>query len=180
MTIRGRAGRAAIVGLVINLVGIALIQYWGGVDELQATTSSAAFTMKATELGNDVRLSSLADIAIFVPGYVLLFAGLFSLIGLTRRAGSTVRRLARIGFGLIVAGAMADQLENIALQLSLGTVDIDASDSADVVDPAGWLISLLRSAYLIKNTALIGAALLLLALALVLILASLAQRRAEA
>ena len=38
-----KAWLVAILGLVLSLVGIALIQSWGGVDELQSTTSPSDF-----------------------------------------------------------------------------------------------------------------------------------------
>ena len=78
----------------------------------------------ANDLGNDVRLASWADILLYVPGYLLLFVGVFALLQLATNTPPDVRFLAAIGGGLAVAAAVADQLENLFLQLSLGTVDL--------------------------------------------------------
>ena len=162
----------AAAALVLSLIGVGFVQSWGGVDALQATTSSPAFAAKASELGNDVRLASWADSLVFVPGYLLLLLALFHLAETSTRAGDLSRWLAAIGGGMAVAGAVADQVENAVLQLSLGAVDVDA----DVVDPAGWLIATLRAAYWVKFATLTVAVLALMGLGALLSVAWVKER----
>lgn len=128
--------RAKIVaGICLCLLAVYLMQQNGNVTSIQQATSAEAFAERAYEGGNGLRIASLVDALLYVPGYVLLFFGILG------RYEHTVADWAR---KLLIGGAVADQIENISLQLGMGRVDLDAGGTDGVVDPAGWLITVLR------------------------------------
>lgn len=143
-----------LAGLGLCLLGLYLMQTTASVVIIQQSTSSAQFAQRAAEGGNGLRFSSLIDSIIYVPGYVLLFLGLVAKYD--DPIATWVRRL-------LVTGAIADQIENVSLQLALGRADLDAGET---IDPAGWLIVVLRIASTLKWLLL---ALMMLALLAVVI-----------
>jgi hypothetical protein len=152
--------RSIGIGSVLVVVGVVLIRHWGGL-AIQGTGTTEEFARTALEQGNAVRYASLADIVVFVPGYVLVFLGAY---GYARRAPGFRRRGAVVGGWMVVAGAVVDQTENVLLQLGLGTVDLDAPDA--VLQPAEWLVDAALVAYYVKNFLLLFSAVILLALAM--------------
>ena len=146
------------LGLVLVVVGGGLIQGWGGL-AIQGTTTTREFARTALEQGNDVRWASLADIFVFVAGYVLVLLGAYAY---ARRAPGIRYRAAVVGGWLVVGGAVADQAENVLLQLGLGAVDLDAPAAA--LHPAEWLVDAALVAYYVKNFLLLFSAVVLLAL----------------
>lgn len=130
-----------VAGLGLCLLAVFLMQRLGNVIDLQQSTSSDQFAASAYEGGNSLRWSSLADAFLYVPGYVLLFIGLL---------GRYEHTVADWGRRLLIGGAVADQVENLTLQLGMGRVNLDAGGSDGVVDPAGWLIGVLRISSMLK------------------------------
>jgi len=64
---RKRWSRPAVVsaaGLLLAIVGLVVSNAWGGVDSIQAATSSEEFATLAHEQGNQVRWASWADIVL--------------------------------------------------------------------------------------------------------------------
>ncbi len=143
-----------VAGIGLCLLAVFLMQSNGNVLPLQQSTSPEQFAERAYEGGNGLRVSSLIDAFLYVPGYVLLFLGLLG------RYEHTVAEWAK---KFLIGGAVADQIENTTLQLAMGRVDLDAGGTDGAVNPAGWLISVLRISSTLKW--------LLLALAIVAVFA---------
>lgn len=143
------------VGAVLSVVGLGLILLWGNVTDVQAASNPAEFITATLNHDNSLRLASWADILVFVPGYTLLVLGVLTRIVSGEGVLSCVRRGANVGRVVIVAAAIADQVENILVRLAIGNVDLAADGPSDIVDPSESLISALRAAYLTK-TILLG------------------------
>ncbi len=126
-----------LIGLGLCFLAVFLMQQWGTLAGIQQASSAEQFATRAYDGGNSLRLSSLADAFLYVPGYVVLFLGLLA------RHEHTVADWAT---KLLIGGAVADQIENVSLQLAMGTVDLDAAGTAGVVAPAGWLLAIIRMA----------------------------------
>lgn len=155
--------RTAFVGLGITLIGLFLSQAFGGVADLQAATSPDEFGAVADEIGSGVRWASWVDILVIVPGYTLLLGGLLLLLA---RTGPSFVPSAKVGLRLLGAGVVFDQIENAALQVGLGTVDLDQPGADEIVDPAGWLIAVLQGAYWLKWICLLSVVVIIVGLVL--------------
>lgn len=138
-----------VAGLLLAVIGMALILGWGNVTEVQRATSSEEFSEIAHRLGNDVRLASWADIILFVPGNALLLGGLLALYR-SPLSSPANQRLSSMGTKALLAEVVVDQIENLALMTGLGRVDLSGATPGDVVDPSGLIITVLRIANLTK------------------------------
>lgn len=156
-----RPQTAVALGLVLAVVGGVLIQVWGGVGDVQSASSAAEFSDAAHSHGNQLRSASWADILLFVPGYVLLGAGLFALFYRASGAARWVRLTALVGVVAIVATALADETENFIVRAGLGDVDLDVVGPSRTVSPSEGLINALQVAYYTK-TGLLALSLLVL------------------
>ncbi|MDE0135592.1 hypothetical protein [Candidatus Poriferisodalis multihospitum] len=155
---RKRWSRPAVVsaaGLLLAIVGLVVSNAWGGVDSIQAATSSEEFATLAHEQGNQVRWASWADIVLIVPGYGMFLGGLLAVLrGDDPKPRS--QRVAAVGRMVLVAAVVSDQTENAMLQLGMGGVDLDGPVSDAAVDPSGWLIGVLQAAFWAKWVLLLG------------------------
>jgi len=142
------------VGAILFAVGLGLILAWGDVRDVQAASNPAEFIAATLNHDNNLRLASWADILVFVPGYTLLVLGVLTRIVSGEGVLSCVRRGAAVGRVVIVAGAVADQVENVLVRLAIGNVDLTGIGPTDVVDPSDSLISALHVTYLTKTTLL--------------------------
>ncbi len=149
------------VGAVLSVVGLGLILLWGNVTDVQSASNPAEFITATLNHDNNLRLASWADILVFVPGYTLLVLGVLTRIVSGDGVLSCVRRGAAVGRIVIVAGAVADQVENVLVRMAIGNVDLTGTDPTDVVDPSDSLISALHITYLAK-TALLGTTIVIL------------------
>ncbi len=152
---RPRYVKQVRVGAALSVVGLGLILLWGNVTDVQSASNPAEFIKATLNHDNSLRLASWADILVFVPGYTLLILGLLGRIVSGDGVLSCVRRGTAVGRVVIVAAAVADQVENVLVRLAIGNVDLTAGGPSDVVDPSDSLISALHAAYLTK-TALLG------------------------
>jgi hypothetical protein len=149
------------IGAILSGLGLGLILLWGDVRDVQAASSSAEFIAATLNHDNSLRLASWADILILVPGYTLLVLGVLTRIVSGDGVLSCVRRGTAVGRVVIVAAALADQIENVLVRLAIGNVDLTATDPTDVVEPGDSLISALHVTYLTK-TALLGTTVVIL------------------
>jgi len=154
------------VGAALSVIGLGLILLWGNVTDVQSASNPAEFIAATLNHDNSLRLASWADILVFVPGYTLLVLGLLARFVSRDDVLSCVRRGTNVGRVVIVAAAIADQVENILVRLAIGNVDLAAGGPSDIVDPSESLISALRAAYLTKTVLLVATVGILLGLTL--------------
>lgn len=147
-------GKTTLVGLLVAVVGFVAAGLLGDLASLQAATSAEEFAAVANETGNGVRWASWVDILVIVPGYTLLLGGLLLLLTRTDRSALSVGRL---GLRALGGGVLFDQIENLCVQLGLGTVNLDQPGPDEVVNPADWLITLMQGAFWLKWLSLLGA-----------------------
>lgn len=147
----GRMGaqQQALVGAGLMMVSGVAINVLGSVVPLQRATTPEIFGQRAVEVGGNVRWSGLIDIVGFVPGYVLFGLAVFAALG------------SRLGPVVLAGAAVADQVENVIVQLALW-----GFDGTTPPTPGSTTIALLR----VANTAkwlLLAAVLVVTVVALV-------------
>lgn len=146
---RTRLRNLALIGLVMVIVGFAIDAALGSVAEIQAASSPEEFARIAHDQGNDLRWAGWIDIVIIVTGYVLMLASIFIRWRLPT-ATARQRQIATVGLVALAIAAVADQCENLMVQLGIGLVDLDAAPVGEMVDPADWIISLLQLSFGVK------------------------------
>ncbi len=147
-------GKTTLVGLVVSIVGFVTAALLGDLTSLQAATSPEEFAAVANESGNGVRWASWVDILVIVPGYTLLLGGLLLLLA---RADRSALNGSRLGLRALGGGILFDQIENLCVQLGLGTVNLDQPGPDEVVNPADWLITMMQGAFWLKWLGILGA-----------------------
>ncbi|MGI9645851.1 MAG: hypothetical protein ACR2O6_11135 [Ilumatobacteraceae bacterium] len=147
------AARIFGVGLAVSALGFRLIRRSGGLEAIQRATTPEEFVVAARSHGNRLRAANLADIAVFVPGYVLLGAGWMALLRRWRPQSGSIAEATRGIFGLVLFGAVADQIENVAIRIGIGDTDLDAQDPT----PSRGLTSVLALATPSKLGSLLSA-----------------------
>ncbi len=115
------------VGAVLFLAGLIGIQTNGGLGEAQWPASTADFNTYVAANLDDVRAANLADMVLFVPGYLLLALGGAEWIRTLPGGRGRVERLSRLAFALVAVAAVTDTIENIALRV--GANDLPASSA---------------------------------------------------
>ena len=174
MTLRERRIRwLTKAGLVLLIAGYALMEFWGGVLDLQSVTGAETLASALDDPARNPVWASLADLLVFVPGYLLLFGGLLVLVAYRNPARSWRNRFASAGVGLVASLALVDQVENVALQIALRGLRPDRAEAETVASA----VETLQVANLAKNALLIAVAAVLLGLAVPAVIAWL--RRAE-
>ena len=115
------------------VVGGIAINMLGSVVPLQRATTVQEFGERAVEAGQNVRLAGLIDIVGFVPGYLLLGTVVFAILR------------SRFGHVALIGAAIADQTENVIIQVALRSFD-----GTNPPTPASATISILRIANTMK------------------------------
>lgn len=157
-----------IVGCVLFALALYLMGIWEGAEEIQVSASPAEFRDYALEFGNRVKIANLIDMLVFVPGF--LIAMLSAVVGLGQYAENRVQFFSiikKIGIGLSVIWASADETENILTAIAFGGVDFEAQGAADLITPSESIIEALNIATQVKVSFLFAglAVIFLLALA---------------
>ena len=117
---------AFIAGWVLAAAGLFGIFANGGLTDAQEPASTAAFNEHVSANLGDVRAANLADLVLFVPGYLLIGLGGAEWIRSLSGADGRVRRLAQVAFGLVAIAAVTDTIENVILRVASG--DLPAGD----------------------------------------------------
>jgi len=112
-------------GAVLFLAGLIGIQTNGGLGEAQWPASTADFNAYVGANLDDVRAANLADMVLFVPGYLLLALGVAQWISVLPGGQARVGSLAKVAFVLVAVAAVTDTIENVVLRM--GANDLPAS-----------------------------------------------------
>lgn len=134
------------LGVALMAAGFLLFAWWGGLEAVQTASDPAEFTAAALAGGDDVRWASWADIVLFVPGYVLVLVGVLATFRRHTITPTAARRASILGTWAVVAGGVADEVENTVVQLGLRAIDLSASSVAEAGGPSEGLVSVLNAA----------------------------------
>ncbi len=128
------------------VVGYTLTHLWGDVLAIQLAGSPSEFVSLAEAVEGGMQRAFWADILILVPGYTLVFVGIFNL----RRPRAA--RLCRWGLRLALLGALLDQVQNVMILFGLAQVDSGSSPSDTMI---GMSLSVGTGLFLLLGAALV-------------------------